>query len=379
MSNPPRPISFIDLAAQRRRLGTRIDDAIGRVLDHGQYIMGPEVGALERQLTEFCGARFAVGCSSGTDALMLPMMAKKIGPGDAVFVPALTFTATIEVPALLGAAPVIVDVDPVSFNMDPASLDAAIATARGQGLHPVGVVPVDLFGLPADYAALGAIAERHGMWVLADSAQGFGAAQNGRKVGTLAAMTATSFFPAKPLGCYGDGGCLFTDDAELAAVARSLLAHGKGDDKYDTVRIGINARLDTLQAAILIEKLAIFADEVERRNQVAERYQRLLGDLVETPQVPAGCRSVWAQYTIRIDRRDELARRLKALGVPTAVYYPRAMTQQPAYRHCLTVAGGAPVAEALVERVLSLPMHPYLEADDQDYIADAIRRSLPGL
>src|SRR5215813_13065059 len=268
----PAPIPFIDLAAQRRRLGSKVDEAIARVTAHCQFVMGPEVRALETELAKFSGARHAVSCASGTDALVLVLMAKGIGPGDAVICPAFTFCATAEVVALLGATPVFADVDAATFNIDPKSLERAIGTAKRLGLKVKMVIPVDLFGLPADYDAITAIGDAEGLFVLDDAAQGFGASYHGRPIGMLADATATSFFPAKPLGCYGDGGAIFTDDDDLAAMLRSLRAHGEGTNRYDNVRIGITGRLDTIQAAILIEKLKIFPDEIAARNRAAERY-----------------------------------------------------------------------------------------------------------
>jgi dTDP-4-amino-4,6-dideoxygalactose transaminase len=367
------PIPFIDLAAQQRLIRGRIDAAIARVLDHGQYIMGPEVAELERQLAAFTGAKHALSCASGTDALLIAMMAWGVKPGDAVLCPAFTYTATPETIALLGATPVFVDVDERTFNVDPAGLEAGIAAARQAGLRPLGLIAVDLFGLPADYRALHTFARDHGLWVLADAAQSFGASQ-----GTFGDITATSFFPAKPLGCYGDGGAIFTDDDRLAEVMASIRLHGKGDDKYDIVRVGVNGRLDTLQAAILIEKLAIFEGELAARQRVAARYTAALADVVAVPAVPAGAQSAWAQYTIRVpaERRAGIAKALQADGVPTNTYYPRPLHHQTAYRHFPISGHGLPVAERLSLEVLSLPMHPYLRADDQDRIVEAMRRSV---
>ena len=375
---PIAAIPFIDLEAQSRRIGPQIDAAIARVLAHGQYIMGPEVKALEQQLSAFCGAKHTISCASGTDALALVLMAKGVRPGEAILVPSFTFCATAEVVAWLGATPVFVDSDPATFNMDVGSLAKGIAAAHAMGLKPVGIIPVDLFGLPADYDAILAMAAQEGLWVMADAAQAFGATYKGRAAGTFGLATATSFFPAKPLGCYGDGGAIFTDDDELAVLLRSLRVHGQGAEKYDNVRIGMTARLDTIQAAILIEKLAIFAGEIDRRNAVAARYGEALAGVCEVPVVPAGARSVWAQYTIQVDagRRAALAAALKARGVPTNVYYPRPLHQQKAYRHYPTVPGGLPVAERLSLRALSLPMHPYLEPEVQDRIIAAVHECL---
>ncbi|KAF0116757.1 MAG: DegT/DnrJ/EryC1/StrS family protein [Rhodospirillaceae bacterium] len=367
------PIPFIDLKAQRRRLGARLDEAILRVVDHGAYIMGAEVAALERQLAAFCGARHAIACASGTDALLLVLVARGIRPGDAVFVPDFTFVATAEVVALLGATPVFVDVLEDTFTMDPASLTAAIGWAAGAGLKARMVIPVDLFGQPADYRRIAPIARAHGLFVLADAAQSFGASLDGRSVGTLGEATATSFFPAKPLGCYGDGGAVFTDDDTLAALIKSIRVHGQGSDKYDTVRIGINGRLDTMQAAILIEKLTIFPDEITARQRAAERYDEGLRDVATVPPVMAGATSVWAQYTIKGTNRDRLAAACTAAGVPTAVYYPLPLSRQTGYRHFPTAPGGTPISDHLAQTVLSLPMHPYLDEATQGRIVETVR------
>jgi len=374
----PPPIPFIDVAAQRRRLGTAVDTAVARVLDHCQFILGPEVGAFEQELAAFCGARYAVTCASGTDALVLALRAKGIGPGDAVFCPSFTFCATAEVAALVGATPVFVDVQEDTFNIHPEGLKAAIATARRLGLTPKAVIPVDLFGLPADHHAVAAVASEEKLIVLDDAAQAFGASIGTRKLGTFGDMTATSFFPAKPLGCYGDGGAVLTDDEETAAVLRSLRVHGQGGDKYDNVRIGLASRLDTIQAAVLREKLKIFPDEIEARNAAARRYEKALADLVAVPRAPEGLTSVWAQYTIRVDggRRDAFAASLKAEGVPTAIYYPIPLHCQQAYKRYPVGEGGTTVSERLAGEVISLPMHAYLDAPTQDRIIDATRRAL---
>jgi UDP-2-acetamido-2-deoxy-ribo-hexuluronate aminotransferase len=374
------PIPFIDVAAQRRRLGRKIDDAIDRVLDHCQFIMGPEVRALEADLSDFCGARHVVTCSSGTDALLLVLMARGIGAGDAVICPAFTFTATAEVVALVGAMPVFADVAEATFNLDPQSCRKAVATARKASLEPKAIIPVDMFGQPADHRAIAAIAEAENLFVLDDAAQGFGATYQNRRIGTLGLATATSFFPAKPLGCYGDGGAVFTDDDELAAAMRSLRVHGEGRHRYESVRIGTNGRFDTIQAAVLIEKLKIFSDEIAARNRIARRYSAQLADLVRVPQVAEGSTSVWAQYTIRLapGRREGLAAALKAQGIPTAVYYPIPLNRQEAYRHFPVVEGGVPVSERLAEEVISLPMHAYMDEPVQDRIIAATRQALAG-
>ena len=366
-------ISFIDLAAQQQRIRVRIDAAIARVLDHGIYIMGPEIAEFEAGLSAFCGAKHAISCANGTDALAMVLMAQGIRPGDAIFVPSFTFAATAEVVAWLGATPVFVDCCEETFNIDPNSLAQAIDVARRLGLAPRAIIPVDLFGQPADYQAIEAIAAQHNLFVLSDAAQSFGAVSHGRKIGTIGLATTTSFFPAKPLGCYGDGGAIFTQDDELALVLESLRLHGRGSDKYDYVRIGLNGRLDTLQAAILIEKLAIFADEIFARDAIAARYSQKLAAHAKIPHVPAGLSSVWAQYTLRVParRRDAMAADLKARGVPTTVYYPKPLHLQTAYRHFPTAGNGLPVSERLAQEVLSLPMHPYLDAPTQDHIIAA--------
>ena len=375
---PPDPIPFIDLAAQRARLGRAIDDAIARVLAHHQFILGPEVGALEAALAQFCGARHVVSCANGTDALLLVLMAKGVGAGDAVFCPTFTFCATAEVVALTGATPVLVDVEEASFNIDPASLSAGVRTAKNLGLKPKAVIPVGLFGQPAALDAVNAIAKAEKLFVLDDAAQSFGATYKGRSVGTLADATATSFFPAKPLGCYGDGGAVFTDDAELAEVLVSLRVHGQGSDKYDNVRIGLNGRLDTLQAAILLEKLKIFPNELGERDRIAQRYAHLLGDVVTVPEVAAEASSVWAQYTIRVPagRRDQVVDELKGQGIPTAIYYAKPLHRQTAYKGYPISGNGLPVSDRLAGEVLSLPMHPYLTEAVQDRICAGVRHAL---
>src|SRR4051794_17808640 len=375
----PEPVPFIDIAAQRHRLGRSIDEAVSRVLTHCQFINGPEVTALEAALAAFSGAKHVVSCASGTDALLMVLMAKNLGPGDAVLCPSFTFCATGEAVALTGAAPVFVDVDESTFNMDPASLKRGIATARQHGLKPRGVIVVDLFGQSADHDAIGAAAEAEGLFVLDDAAQGFGSSYKGRKLGTFGLATATSFFPAKPLGCFGDGGAIFTDDDELADTLRSIREHGQGSDKYDNVRLGLTGRLDTLQAAVLIEKLKIFEDEIAARNRVAARYARGLGNLVTVPQLASGCSSIWAQYTIRLPKgvdRDGFAAALKAQGVPTMVYYTKSMHQQTAYKAYPVADGGLPVSEQLSDDVISLPIHAYLDEAAQDRVIAAVRGAL---
>jgi dTDP-4-amino-4,6-dideoxygalactose transaminase len=371
-------IPFIDLAAQRRRLGDAVDTAIARVLNHGQYILGPEVRTFEAELAAFCGAKHVVSCASGTDALVLALRAQGIGPGDAVICPSFTFCATAEVAALVGATPVFVDVDEKTFNIDAKGIAGAIEVAKSLGLTPKAVIPVDLFGLAADHAAVAEAAEAEGLFILDDAAQGFGATFNNRRLGTFGNATATSFFPAKPLGCYGDGGAVMTDDANMADVMRSLRMHGHGSDRYDNIRIGLASRLDTMQAAVLLEKLKIFPEEIVARDRVARRYNEGLKDVAITPTVPAGATSVWAQYTIRLaaGRRDAFAAALKAEGIPTAIYYPIPLHLQQAYKNYPVGKGGMAVSTRLAGEVISLPMHAYLDEATQDRIIDAARRAL---
>jgi dTDP-4-amino-4,6-dideoxygalactose transaminase len=374
---PPAPIPFVDLQSQRRRIASGVDRAIARVLEHGQFILGPEVVELETALAAYAGVKHVLSCASGTDALLLLLMAKEIGPGDAVLVPSFTFTASAEVIALLGATPVFVDVSADDFNMDPASLEAAIASVAGSGLTLRGVMPVDLFGQAARYPEIERIAKRHGLWVLADAAQSLGARLDNVRVGALGDFATTSFFPAKPLGCYGDGGAVFCNDEELIAVLRSLRVHGQSPaDKYENVRIGITGRLDTIQAAVLLQKLTIFDDELAVRDRVAQRYAAGLGDVVAVPRLRAGATSCWACYTILVDDRDGVAARLKERGVPSAIYYPRPLHTQPPYLKFPAAPGGLPVTEHLAARVLSLPIHAYLDPATQDRIIEAVRASV---
>jgi dTDP-4-amino-4,6-dideoxygalactose transaminase len=376
-SRPP-VIPFIDVAAQRRRLGSAIDTAVTRVLNHCQFILGPEVKAFEAELTAFCGARHVITCASGTDALVLALRAMGVGPGDAVLCPSFTFCATAEVAVLVGATPVFVDVDATTFNIDAKGIAGAVAAAKEAGLKPRAIIPVDLFGLPADHSAIAAAAKAENLLILDDAAQGFGGVYDNRRLGTFGDTTATSFFPAKPLGCYGDGGAVMTDDDGLADALRSLRVHGQGSDKYDNVRIGLASRLDTIQAAILSEKLKIFPDEIDARNKAARRYSEGLADVVTVPTVPAGTTSVWAQYTIRVASggRDALGAALKAEGIPTAIYYPIPLHRQQAYKQFPVGKGGVAVSDRLAAEVISLPIHAYLDAATQDRIIDATRRAL---
>lgn len=369
-------MQFIDLPAQQARLRSGIDQRIAKVLDHGKYIMGPECAELEAGLAAFSGVRFARGCANGTDALQLALMALGASVGDAIFCPSFTFAATAEIVPMTAATPVFVDVRADTFNLDIESLKRAIVHAREAGLRPAGVIPVDLFGLPADYDAIEEIARNEGMWIVADSAQGYGALYKSRRTGSIGDIATTSFFPAKPLGCYGDGGALFTDNTELDALIQSFRVHGKGSHKYDNERIGVNSRLDTLQAAILLEKLAVYPDEIDARQTVAARYSDALGDFIDTPYIPNDCLSVWAQYTVKTrpgQDREAIMAALQEKGVPTMVYYPMPLHQQTAYAQFPRDPSGLAASEALSKQVFSLPMHPYLGEDEQQKVIDALR------
>ena len=370
-----KPIQFIDLDAQQKYIGAdRIQAAMNRVLEHGKYIMGPEVAEFEAELCKFGGTSQAVSCSNGTDALIMPLIAWGIGPGDVVFLPSFTFASTAEAVACLGASVVFIDILPDTFNMDPSHLELATEEVIRDGNgKPAAIIAVDLFGLIADYPAIRSLADKHGMKVISDAAQGFGSTLNGDQASKWADVTTTSFFPAKPLGCYGDGGALLTNDAEHADILRSIRVHGKGGDKYDNIRIGMNARLDTMQAAILLEKIAVFSEEIEKRNVVARRYADKLSDVVTTPAMPEGTVSTWAQYTLTVENREAVQSALKDKGVPTAVYYPKPLHQQTAYKHFKAAGNGLPVSERLSTQALSLPMHPYLDEETQNYIIDCVR------
>lgn len=371
----PEAIPFIDLQAQRRRLGDSLTRAITEAVEGGQWILGPQVAALEERLASFAKVKHAVACANGTDALLLVLRAWDIGPGDAVFVPAFTFAATAEVVALAGATPIFVDVEDDTFNISLLSLEAALAMVRKEdALRPRAVIPVDLFGQPADYRRLEPFAERERLLMLCDTAQAFGASLDGRITGSIGDAAATSFYPAKPLGCFGDGGACFTNDAALADALRSLRMHGQGTDRYEHPRIGLNSRLDTIQAAILLEKLKIFPDELMMRQSIASRYDAgLASNHIRVPVVIEGAQSVWAQYTIQVDNRAKFQADLKDQGVPTVVYYPIPLSRQNAYAQFPAVP--TPNSERLSERVVSLPMHPYLDEPTQDRIIEAVLKS----
>ncbi len=379
-------MQFIDLQAQRRRIEPEINAAVQRVIESGKYVLGPEVGELEKQLAAWCGARHAVSCANGTDALALALMAWQLKPGDAVFCPSFTFVATAQVVPWLGAWPVFVDILPGTYNMDPASLEAAVRKVIAEGkLKPKVVIAVDLFGQPADYPAIRAICDRHGMKLIADTAQGYGCTLGGRHPSDWADIATTSFFPAKPLGCYGDGGAIVTNDSALAELIESLRVYGKvtptdaaernfhHDPKYLSLRVGMNSRLDTIQAAILLEKLKIFADEIERREAVAQRYSAAFASRIRrVPEIIAGGQSVWAQYVIEHDSRDGLQAHLTASGIPSMVYYPVPIHSQDFAARFAPPAGSLPVTETASRHVLALPMHPYLSPEDQDRVIGAV-------
>jgi dTDP-4-amino-4,6-dideoxygalactose transaminase len=383
-------MQFIDLAAQQNLIRDKIEANIQAVLAHGKYIMGPEIKELEKRLAEFVGVEHGIACSSGTDALLLALMAYDVGPGDAIFTSPFTFIATAEVISLLGATPVFVDIDSENFNIDPKHLERAIAALQkgasdyplprtsGSSLTPKGIIAVDLFGLPADYDAINAIARERSIFVIEDAAQSFGAEYRGKRACSLADIACTSFFPAKPLGCYGDGGMCFTEDEALAQTMRSLCVHGQGHHKYENVRIGINGRLDTLQAAILHAKFDIFPKEIELRQEAATRYSKLLSDLgsgLVTPYVPEECQSVWAQYSILSkdeNHRSGLQSKMKEAGIPTAIYYPKPLHLQKAFQGLGYREGDFPVSEDYSGRIFSLPMHPYLALEEQEQIAKSL-------
>jgi dTDP-4-amino-4,6-dideoxygalactose transaminase len=375
MSEYSESMQFIDLAAQQKLIRPHLEAAILNVLDHGKYIMGPEVHAFEADLRKFSGANHALTCANGTDALTLVLMAWGVGTGDAVFVPSFTYVATAEAPAQLGATPFFVDVDKDSFNMDPNSLKQAILECRKLGLRPAAVIPVDLFGQPCEVDQIMSISHAEKMKVLVDGAQSFGGSYAGRRVGVMGDATTTSFFPAKPLGCYGDGGAVFTQCDEDAHLINSIRLHGKGAQKYDNVRVGVNSRLDTIQAAILIEKLKIFPDELTAREEAANRYSSILSysDEIICPVVKPDTTSAWAQYTLKVPHnREKLKRKLAEFNVPSVIYYPIPLCSQEGYKKFPRVSSGTQNSKELANEVLSLPMHPYLELEQIDYIANIL-------
>ena len=371
-------IDFIDLKAQRRHIGTAMDEAILGVVHEGNYILGPQVKRFEDELAAFCGARHAVGCANGTDAIALPLMAMKLRPGDAVICPSFTFAATAEVVAWLGATPIFVDIDEATYNMDPKALKAAMTTAAQDNLKVRAIIAVDLFGQPADYDPISDFCKDNNLVLIADSAQGFGGTYKGRVAGSIGDFATTSFFPAKPLGAYGDGGAVLTAHDDYHDIIRSLHVHGRGTDKYDNVRIGVNSRLDTVQAAVLSLKLSVFSAEIDKRQVIAARYHEGLKDVAVTPHVMEACISTWAQYVIRVnaDKRSHVIDALKANGVPTAIYYPKPLHQQTAYRRFPVAGNGLPVSDRVCHEVLALPMHAYLDNETQDYIIACTRAAL---
>lgn len=357
-------IEFIDLKAQQARLKDKIEAGIQNVLTHGQYILGPEVKELEEKLAAYVGAKYCITCANGTDALQIAQMAFGIGPGDEVITPGFTYIATAETVAILGATPVYVDVNPNTYNLDVAQLEAAI-TPRTKA-----IIPVSLYGQCADFDAINAIAAKYNIPVIEDAAQSFGATYKGRKSCNLTTVACTSFFPSKPLGCYGDGGAIFTNDDELAKVIRQIARHGQ-DRRYHHIRVGMNSRLDTLQAAILLPKLEILDEEMQARQRVAETYTKLFNEagVNTTPCIEAHNQSAWAQYTIQVESRDDVQAKLKEQGIPTAVHYPIPLNKQPAVANANV---SLPVGDAIAERVMSLPMHPYLTAEAQEKIVAAL-------
>jgi UDP-2-acetamido-2-deoxy-ribo-hexuluronate aminotransferase len=370
-------IEFIDLMEQYRHVQNEINNNIQTVLNHGKYIIGPEVKELEQKLAEYAGVRHAISCSNGTDALLMTLMAWGVGSGDAVFTTPFTFIATAEVVSLLGATPIFVDIDPDTYNIDVKMLEKSIERTVSEGkLNPKAIIPVDLFGLPADYDSIMVVAQKHGLKVLEDAAQSFGSVYKQKKAGSLGDAAATSFFPAKPLGCYGDGGAIFTDEDELAEKLLSIRVHGQGKDKYDNVRIGINGRLDTIQAAILIAKLTVFDEELRARNRIALKYTMGLKKMLKTPSVPDGLVSSWAQYSVLAEdnkKRELIREQLKKAGVPTAVYYPVPLHLQQAFRYLGYKEGDFPISEDVSRRVFSIPMHPYLKDEIIEEIIEAIK------
>lgn len=372
-------IAFIDLKAQQARIRDKIETGFGIVLDHGAYIMGPEITALETRLGDWTGAAHNITCSSGTDALLLTLMGLELKAGQGVIVPSFTFAASAEVMPCMGAIPVFAEIEGHSFNLNPDKLPAALAAGKEAGIDVVGIIGVGLFGQPANYAAIKTFANDHRLWLVDDAAQSFGATLNDQPVGQLADVTCTSFFPAKPLGAYGDGGAVFTDDAKIAEIIRSCRTHGMGQNKYENVRIGMTGRLDSMQAVVLDAKLDIFADELALRQQVADRYAALLENFVGVPILSCGATSSWAQYVIKLPRgtdRAALIQKMETARVPTAIYYPIPMHQQPPYLQYPVSGCNLPVTMDLCDRVLALPMHPYLEVAQQEHIAASLEQAL---
>lgn len=375
-------MQFVDLHRQYANIETEMRTRVEAVLAHKQFIMGPEVLELEQRLSEYTGAKHALACSSGTDALVIALMALGVKRTDAVFVPSFTFFATAEAVSLAGAMPVFVDSDPNTMNISPDALELAIKKTRAEGwLKPRGVIPVDLFGLPVDYARIREIAQKYELFILEDAAQSFGAQYRGVKAGNLGDVAATSFFPAKPLGCYGDGGAIFTDDDALASRMASLREHGKGTDRYDNARVGMNGRLDTLQAAVLLAKLSVLDSELEGRRHIAQAYTQALSGALFTPVEPEGCSCCWAQYTLRardVHQRDAIVLSLRQQGIPVMIYYPVPIHLSGAYAQLGYIKGDLPACEALSETVLSIPIHPYLTSEEVERICGAVLEAARG-
>lgn len=373
-------MNFVDLKRQRDKIEPKLRSRLDRVLAHGKFILGPEVSELEQALCATTGVKHCIGVANGTDALQIALRALGIGPGDAVFVPAFTFVATAEAASQIGATPVFVDVRHDTFNICSESLEAAVEQVRRTPLTPSAVIAVDLFGLTADYAAIEAVAKKESLRIIEDGAQSLGASANGKMACSFGDIATTSFFPAKPLGCYGDGGAVFTDDDELAELMRSLRVHGKGSSKYDNERVGLNSRLDTIQAAVLLAKLSVFEEEIDRRDEIANFYSGELAASVTTPTIPPGHRSAWAQYTVKVPAalRNRLADELRGADIPTAVYYPKPLNEQSVYADS-EIAAHCPVSRALCREVLSIPVHPYLTTADTHHIVDALKSSLASL
>ena len=366
-------MQFIDLQSQLAHIRPAIDARIKKVLDHGQFIMGPEVFELEEKLADYIGAKHCISCANGTDALQLSLMALGIGPGDTVITTAFSFFATAEVIPLVGATPYFVDINPNTYNLCPKSLEQGIADAKAQGLSPKAVIAVDLFGLPANYPKIEKICRQHGLYLIEDAAQGFGGSINGKKAASFGDIATTSFFPAKPLGCYGDGGAIFTNNDELAELCQSLRIHGKGEDKYDNVRVGLNSRLDTIQAAILLEKLIHFPDELEKRQQIASNYSKHLKDILNVPSLPEEYVSAWAQYSVTSQHQDRKfwINKLAEKGVPTAIYYPNGLHRQKAMN--MNPCSSTTITDNICENIFSLPMHPYINGNEMTYITDTVK------
>jgi len=368
-------MDFIDLKAQQKSIREKIDNRVQSVLNHGKYIMGPEVYELEERLADYVGSRYCISCSSGTDALLIPLMAKGIGPGDAVITTPFTYIASAEVISLLGAEPVFIDIYPDTFNIDPSGIEYAIQHAKRKNLKPRAIIPVDLFGLPARYRLIEEIAKEHDLFIIEDAAQGFGGSIRGKKAGSFGNLAATSFFPAKPLGCYGDGGAIFTDDENLASIMKSIRVHGSGSDKYENIRIGLNGRLDTFQAAILLEKLKIFNAEILLRNKIADYYNTNINSRFKKPYIPKEYNSSWAQYSLLANSdfdRTKIMSMLNESNIPSMIYYRLPLHMQRVFKKLGYSIGDFPLSEIVSSQIFSIPMHPYLSREHQDKIIEVL-------